>query len=255
MGQCVVVVDDGALVRGVQNERSEAIIAVAFSPSAMLLAFPGQQQQQLSQLATSRHVHLYTTTERAPMSSSSSSSFFPTAKRRRKRKLGAAGPAHEGEGPVPRRTEEQALQLLIKKATSVRRQTAPRATIAEGKGDDTETDQDKACWAELKKLLRGGDEALARQAFGFLLGQLRDRRPEVRLHERICYSYVVYTMIQVVQNLLHGRSSRLSQTLQVRKRALLVLDRLVTRSVTVRTELARNIRVSLHVLRFEQGPR
>lgn len=70
-----------------------------------------------------------------------------------------------------------------------------------------ESEDDKKRWTELKMLLRGGNDALAKQAFAFLLGQLRDRRPRVRL------------------------------------RALLLLDRLVMRSGTVRAELAIHIRV------------
>ena len=115
-----------------------------------------------------------------------SSFFLPKAKQakakgpKRKRKLGAAA-AEEGGGR-PKKTEEQALLVLIKKATSIRRRPAPKAVDVDGKGDPVETDEDKdkACWTELKKMLRGGDETLARQAFGFLVGQLRDRRPEVR---------------------------------------------------------------------------
>jgi hypothetical protein len=106
------------------------------------------------------------------------SSFFPPKANqarakgpKRKRKL-QAGSKEEGG---------QALLLLIKKTTSVRRRAAPKAVDAEGKGDAAETEEeDKACWTELKKMLRGGDETLARQAFGFLVGQLRDRRAEVR---------------------------------------------------------------------------
>jgi len=113
------------------------------------------------------------------------SSFFPPKARparakgpKRKRKLGGGGEA------ALKKTEEQALLVLIKKATCVRRRAAPKAVDVEGKGDAVETDEDKdkACWAELKKMLRGGDETLAKQAFGFLIGQLRDRRPEVRRH-------------------------------------------------------------------------
>ncbi len=90
----------------------------------------------------------------------------------------------KGGGAAPKRSEDQALLVLIKKATSIRRRTTPKAVGAEGKREaaevDEDEDKDKACWTELKKMLRGGDEMLARQAFGFLVAQLRDRHSEVR---------------------------------------------------------------------------
>lgn len=114
----------------------------------------------------------------------------------------------EGGGAAPKRSEDQALLALIKKATSIRRRS--KSVGADGKRESAEMDEDedndKAYWTELKKMLRGGDEMLARQAFGFVVAQLRDRHSEVR------------------------------------KRALLLLGRLVKRSATLRTELARNIR-------------
>ena len=136
------------------------------------------------------------------------SSFFPPKAKqaraqgpKRKRKL-EAGSEEEARGAAPKRTEEQALLLLIKKATSVRRRAAPKAVDAERKGDATETDEDKdkACWTELKKMLRGGDETLARQAFGFLVGQLRDRRPEVRRACVLCAGMITLSDISFVMD-------------------------------------------------------
>ena len=98
------------------------------------------------------------------------------------------------------------LLALIKSLT-----TALPANGAAAPLDGGESEDDTKRWAELKKLLRGGNEALAKQAFAFILGQLRDRRPRVRL------------------------------------RALLLLDRLVTRSGTVRAELAKHIRVRVRI--------
>lgn len=136
------------------------------------------------------------------------SSFFPPKAKqarakgpKRKRKLQVG--SEEGGGAAPKRTEEQALLLLIKKATSVRRRAAPKAVHADGNGDaaETEEDKDKACWTELKKMLRGGDETLARQAFGFLMGQLRDRRPEVR---QACVHYAGMILLSGISFVMNG---------------------------------------------------
>lgn len=161
---------------------------------------------------------------------------------KRRRKL-------EGGGAAPKRSEDQALLALIKKATSIRRRS--KSVGADGKRESAEMDEDedndKAYWTELKKMLRGGDEMLARQAFGFVVAQLRDRHSEVRKAciPTACMTRVPGIFFPTSRN--STRNIRLHDHLQVRKRALLLLGRLVKRSATLRTELARNIRVSAEV--------
>lgn len=119
---------------------------------------------------------------------------------------GAAAAAAEVSEPAGE--PYRRLQDAIKRTTAPPKKGADGGAGGEGEGPGA---IDPACWAELKQLLKGGPEEAAAQAFTLLLGQLRDRRIEVRA------------------------------------RALALLDRLVQRSAAVRRRALDQLRVRARV--------
>ena len=100
------------------------------------------------------------------MSSSSSSG------RKRPRASASASSATAVDGDP-----YQKLCALVKKAT-----TSGGSHDNDDDDNDDEKVIDKACWAELKRALRGASDGgvdVAGHALTALLGQLRDRRPQV----------------------------------------------------------------------------
>lgn len=131
-------------------------------------------------------MHIYThdstlTRFSSPCIDSMSSSLAPHLKpRQRKRQQNRTSILVAGEGKVgmTSRADELKLASLIKKATTSTETMFFRCNSACSEKQRNE-DFEKACWTDLKRLLRDGDGTLARQAFVFVVGQLRINRMEV----------------------------------------------------------------------------